>query len=75
MTSFREEEFVRIKQNAPAECFPGKLGMIVSIALCESPITEHSTGTKIGELVIWVGVDLGQTVEAVVVPEEWLEPI
>ena len=73
MTDFREDEFVRILDNAPSDYFPGKTGVIVSIATCASPITERTTGTKIGDLVIWVGIDLGETVEAVVVPEKWLE--
>ncbi|MEM9422904.1 MAG: hypothetical protein AAF986_10465 [Pseudomonadota bacterium] len=73
MTAFREDEFVRVSDNAPSDFFPGKTGVIVSIAKCASPITERTTGTKIGDLVIWVGIDLGETVEAVVVPEKWLE--
>ncbi|MHA7901464.1 MAG: hypothetical protein ACX94B_16505 [Henriciella sp.] len=75
MTTFREEEFIRVRAGAPSEYFPGKTGMIVSIAKCASPVTEKTTSTKIGDLVIWVGIDLGETVEAVVIPEEWLEPI
>lgn len=75
MTDFREDEFVRILDNAPSDYFPGETGVIVSIATCASPITERTTGMKIGELVIWVGIDTGETVEAVVVPEQWLESI
>ena len=73
MTTFREDECVRILDNAPPDYFPGKTGVIVSIATCASPVTERTTGTKIGDLVIWVGVELGETFEAVVVPEQWLE--
>lgn len=75
LTAFHEEEFVRIRENTPSKYFPGKTGMIVSIATCASPITERMTGTKIGDLVIWVGVDLGESFEAVVIPEQWLESI
>ena len=49
--------------------------MIVSIAKCASPVTEKTSGTKIGNLVIWVGIDLGETVEAVAIPEQWSESI
>lgn len=70
-----EEDYVRIADNAPAKYHPSKYGAVVSVSKCGAEITRKSTGVPIGELIVWVGVDLGDSVEVKIIPVDWLEVV
>lgn len=70
-----EDDFVEVSNEAPREFSPGKRGAVVSVAKCRSEVTEKTTGIPVGDYVIWVGVVVGGSVEAKVIPAEWLSVI
>lgn len=70
-----ENDFVEVLQDAPNKFSPGKRGAVVSVAKCVSNTTEQATGIPIGNYVIWVGVIDGGSVEAKVIPAEWLSVV
>ncbi|MEP1144017.1 MAG: hypothetical protein ABJH52_09870 [Henriciella sp.] len=75
MIDFVEDEFVQVLAKAPDKYGPGLVGIAISIAKCVHEDTVASTGIPIGDLVIWVGLDRGNGVEAIVIPSEWLVPL
>lgn len=75
MTLPEEDDFVEVSEDAPEEFSPGKRGAVVSVAVCQSKVTEDSTGIPMGDHVIWVGVLNGGSVKAKVIPAKWLRVI
>lgn len=71
----QEDEFVEVLEEAPDDYYPGRQGVVFSVAKCQSKITQKNTGIPVGDYVIWVGVVDEKKVKAKVIPAKWLRVI